>query len=106
MLGARLAQKGGETEAAIALMKSMLIDKPESDLGYADIVDRLHALEGVLEIEQAVQQYEKTHGRKPASLEELISSGILAALPENPYHVQYCLDKIGAILFDALKCPQ
>jgi tetratricopeptide (TPR) repeat protein len=106
ILGARLAQKGGETEAAIALMKSVLINKPESDPGYADIVDRLHALEGVLVIEQAVQHYEKTYGHKPVSLEELLSSGILVAPPENPYHVQYCLDKTGAVLFDALKCPQ
>jgi len=104
ILGARLAQKGGETGAAIVLMKSMLIDKPESDPGYADIVERLHALEGVLVIEQAVLRYEKTYGRKPSSLEELTSSGILASLPANPYNMPYCMDSMGTIYFDNPNC--
>ena len=104
ILGARLAQKGGETETAIVLMKSMLIDKPESDPGYADIVDRLHALEGVLVIKQAAQHFEKTYGRKLTSLEELTSSGILASLPANPYNVAYCLDSAGTIHFDNINC--
>lgn len=104
ILGARLAQKGGETEAAIVLMKSMLIDKPESDPGYTDIVERLHALEGVQVIEQSVLHYEKTYGRKPSSLEELTSSGILASLPANPYNVPYCMDGAGTIYFDKPNC--
>ncbi|MBI5559148.1 MAG: hypothetical protein HY885_16100 [Deltaproteobacteria bacterium] len=104
ILGARLAQKGGETEAAIVLMKSMLDDKTENDPGYSDIVDRLQALEGVLLIEKGAQQYEKNYGRKLSSLEELISSGILASLPANPYKVPYCMDRNGVIYFDNPNC--
>ncbi|MFH1217465.1 MAG: hypothetical protein V1706_13270 [Pseudomonadota bacterium] len=104
ILGARLAQKGGETEAAILLMKSMLVGKPESDPGYADIVDRLRALEGVLVIEKATHQYEKEYGRKPLSIEELISSGALIALPPNPYNIPYCMDSEGIIYFDNINC--
>jgi hypothetical protein len=104
ILGARLAQKGGETETAIALMKSMLVDKSESDPSYDDIVDRLHALEGVLVIEQAMQKYEKKYGRKLSSLEELTSASILPVLPANPYNVPYCLDKAGIVHFDNPDC--
>lgn len=104
ILGARLAQKGGETEGSIALMKSILVDKSENEPGYDDIVDRLHALEGVYAIEQGVKKYEKTYGRKPLSLEELTSSGILSSLPENPYNMPYCVDSQGAVHFDNPNC--
>ena len=104
ILGARLAQKGGETQTAILLMKSMLVDKTESDPSYADIVDRLHALEGVLVLEKAVARYRETFGKIPDDIADLVSSGILPALPENPYHLSYCLDQQGVIYFDNPNC--
>ena len=85
-------------------MKSMLADKKPEEPGYADMVDRLHALEGVLMIEQAASRYEKTVGRKPSSLAELAASGLLAALPPNPYNLDYCMDKAGVIYFDKPDC--
>ncbi len=104
ILGSRLAQKGGETQAAIALMKTMLVQKKESDLGYQDMVDRLHALEGTWLIEQAVKRYEKTYGHIPASLTDLTGANILANLPDNPYNVAYCLDEEGVVYFDRPDC--
>ena len=104
ILGARLAQKGGETETAIVIMKSMLADKNPEEPGYTDMVDRLHALEGVLVIEQAANRYEKALGRKPSSLAELTASGMLAALPPNPYNLDYCMDTTGIIYFDKPGC--
>lgn len=104
ILGARLAQKGGETEAAIVIMKSMLADKNPEEPGYTDMVERLQALEGVRVIEQAASRYEKTMGRKPSSLAELTASGQLAALPPNPYNLEYCLDTAGLIHFDKPDC--
>jgi hypothetical protein len=104
ILGARLAQKGGETETAIVIMKSMLVDKDSEDPGYSDMADRLHALEGVLVIEQAVKKYEMSHGRKPMSLQELTDSKILQNLPPNPYNLDYCMDSAGIIYFDKPDC--
>ncbi len=104
ILGARLAQKGGQTETAIAVMKSMLANKNTDEPGYADMVDRLQALEGVLVLEGASRQYEKKFGKKPASLEELISTAILASLPMNPYDLPYCIDASGVIYFDNPNC--
>jgi len=104
ILGARLAQKGGETETAIVIMKSMLADKNPEEPGYTDMVDRLHALEGVLVIARAANSYEKTVGRKPSSLSELTASGVLAALPPNPYNLDYCMDTAGIIYFDRPDC--
>lgn len=104
ILGARLAQKGGESETAIVIMKSMLADKNPEEPGYTDMVDRLHALEGVRVIEQASIRYEKALGRKPSSLAELTASGLLAALPPNPYKLDYCMDTAGTIYFDKPDC--
>lgn len=104
ILGARLAQKGGQTEAAIAVMKSMLAEKDTEEPGYADMQDRLRALEGVLVLERAVQQYEKTFGQKPQGLDDLTSRGILADLPVNPYDLPYCMDENGVFYFDKPHC--
>lgn len=104
ILGARLAQKGGETQTAIVIMKSMLADKNPEEPGYTDMVDRLHALEGVRVIEQAANRYEKTMGRKASSLSELTASGMLVTLPPNPYNLDYCMDTTGIIYFDKPDC--
>lgn len=104
ILGARLAQKGGETETAIIIMKSMLAGKNPEEPGYTDMVDRLRALEGVRVIERAANSYEKAQGRKPSSLAELTASGLLAALPPNPYNIDYCMDTAGVIYFDRPNC--
>jgi hypothetical protein len=104
ILGARLAQKGGETETAIVIMKSMLADKEPEEPGYADMVDRLNALEGVRVIEQAAKRFEAVMNRKPSSLTELINAGTLKELPPNPYNLDYCMDTAGSIFFDKPDC--
>ena len=104
ILGARLAQKGGETETAIVIMKSMLADKTLKEPGYTDMADRLHALEGVLVIEQAIKRYATKFGRKPLSLDEITASGTLEILPSNPYKLDYCMDAAGIIYFDKPDC--
>jgi len=104
ILGSRLAQKGGETESAIVIMQSMLATKDKEEPGYADMVQRLQALEGVRVIEKAVGKYEQAVGRNPGSLVELIASGLLESLPSNPYKLEYCMDQAGIIYFDRPDC--
>lgn len=104
ILGARLAQKGGETRTAIALMKSMLLNKPTTDPDYEEITERLQALEGVAILEKAVGDYKQKFGAYPDTIARLQTSGILPALPNNPYKVEYCIDKSGIIYFDNPTC--
>ena len=104
IVGARLAQKGGETQAAIVLMKSMLKDKQQNNPDYNRIMDRLNALEGVLVLEIAVDNYKNTFQRYPDNLDELLKVGLLKALPGNPYNVEYCIDSAGMIYFDKPDC--
>ena len=104
ILGARLAQKGGETASAIVIMQSMLASKDKEEPGYGDMVQRLQALEGVLAIEKALQRYAQSFGHAPTALADLTTSGILDALPPNPYNVAYCMDTSGVIYFDKPDC--
>lgn len=104
ILGARLAQKGGITTAAIALIKAMLENKSVNDPDFDDLSDRLKALEGVAIIESALQSYRSNHGILPQSLDDLVNSGILTSLPLNPYNVPYCMNREGSIFFDNPAC--
>lgn len=104
ILGARLAQRGGETAAAIAMLRAMLAEKGESEPGYEDLRQRLAALEGSLVLETAVKEYGNKYGRQPENLENLVTSGVLGRLPDNPYKLAYCLDSAGIIYFDKPDC--
>jgi hypothetical protein len=104
ILGARLAHKGGQTEAAIGLLRVMLAGKTAEDPGHQDMVNRLRALEGVFVLEQAVKYYQAVHGELPPGLDTLTREGILTSLPANPYDLPYCLDAEGAVHFDDLNC--
>ena len=106
LLGARLAQRGNATEAAIILMKSVLAGKDRKDPSYGDIEDRLHALEGSLVIENAIKSYHKRFNHTPISLNDLLESGILKSIPQNPYNQSYCISKDGSVHFDVIGCDK
>jgi len=97
MLAARLSQKGGETETAIAFLKTMY-PTIEAEAIRSQIDMRLEALEGVLLIEKAMATFESSFNHPPESLRELVSSGILEKLPDNPYEKPFTLED-GVIIF-------
>lgn len=104
ILGARLATKGGETDSALAIIESVLQNKSEDEPGYQDIVDRFEALKGVSALEKAVKRFQEKFGRIPSDIKELVASGTMHAVPNNPYKVEYCIDREGAVHFDWLDC--
>lgn len=104
ILGSRLAQKGGETSTAILLIKSMLMHKNPQDPDFQALSDRLKALQSVALIEQAVHSFSQDSGRNPHSLKELIDSGKLTKIPENPYNLPFCINEKGAVFFDNPNC--
>jgi hypothetical protein len=106
ILGGRLAQKGGETEAAIMLMESVLVNMTEEDAGYQDIVERLQALLGVRVVELASGEFSRLFKRGPKTIDELIQSNLLKGKPYNPYGDDYCIDAKGGVHFDNLNCMQ
>lgn len=98
-LAARLAQKGGKTLTAIALLKEMY-DRAEDERFKARYAKKIKAHVGVYELEQAIDHFERQTGRKPHSLPEIVESGTLKRLPENPYGFPYEYDpETGKITF-------
>lgn len=83
-LGARLAQKGGETIASIGFLKTMHAGT-ENENAKEEIERRILALEGILKLEKAIDQFQaKFFGHPPDTLEQLVEAGILKTLPLNP----------------------
>lgn len=89
-LAARLSQKGGQTETAIAFLKSMRLQTKDEQVR-EQLNKRIKALEGVKIIEKGIAQYKEKFNHPPQSLEDLVTSGILSELPENPYGGRFVL---------------
>ena len=84
LLGARLSQRGGQTKASIAFLKTMHAWTENED-AKEEIARRITALEGVLKLEKAIAQFQSMFfGHPPDTLEQLVDAGILERLPENP----------------------
>lgn len=104
ILGSRLSKKGGHVEAAIALLQSVLNSKGPDEPGYTDLEDRLAALRAVAVLDKAVANYHGRFASYPVKPEQLIDSGILTALPENPYNLSFCINQEGEVFFDRPDC--
>ncbi len=101
VLGARLAMKGQQTAAAIAMLKHMLKNSEMADADRLEVEQRLNALTGVLVIEKALAQYQAATGRYPAELETLVRRGIIQSIPSNPYADRFYYDpERGRVFFD------
>jgi hypothetical protein len=103
LLGARLSQKGGQTKAGIAFLRTMYENEKNEDTK-KQIKQRMDALEGVLILEKAIEKFTLEFDRSPKKLDELIVMGILTAMPENPYSDTYFYDyKTGIIAYDTVR---
>jgi hypothetical protein len=84
LLGARLAQKGGKTEAGIIFLQEMYKNTDDKETR-RQINVRMDALKGLLVIEKAIGKFISKFDHSPQSLDELVETGILSKLPKNPY---------------------
>ena len=96
-LAARLAVRVGQTKTAIAFL-SALYEKTDEEPRKEAIKERILALRGVELLQSAITNFERSYGRLPDSLEELVEKSILSEIPPNPYGRPYTL-KDGAIEF-------
>lgn len=84
LLGARLSQQSGRTEASITYLKAMHASTDKESVK-AEIEKRIAALKGVLILEKAIARFKGLFfGHPPDNLEQLVENGILERLPENP----------------------
>jgi hypothetical protein len=81
---ARLAQESGNNQLAISFLE-MMLDK-ETDLDKQEmLMDRIQAHKAVDVIQKAIQAYRLAYRKNPVTLQTLVDSGVIKALPLNPY---------------------
>jgi tetratricopeptide (TPR) repeat protein len=93
-LAARLYAQGKNPDVAIEFLEAMLAQTTEP-LIREQLLRRIRriGLERDLQIiERAVQRYEQVTKRKPSSLGDLVTNGLLPRIPEEPYGGRYLFD--------------
>lgn len=95
-LAARLSLYGDETDTGIIFLEDMLRETSEPKIRIY-IEKRLEALKALNTLEKGVKQFKKTYIKLPASFKELISSGIIKEIPQDPYGGEFVLLKNGRV---------
>jgi hypothetical protein len=91
-LGARLAYYGGKSKTAVLFLRQMILEATDPGLR-TRLEKRLVALERAAELEAKIDLFVKEQGRKPTSIEELITAGYVDSLPADPYGGQWVILK-------------
>lgn len=89
-MAGRLAAEGGQIDVAIGFL-TIMYEKSEEEENRKRIRERIQALQGIKILQDAVHSFQIRYGRTPDKLEELVSSEILSAIPDNPYRRPYTL---------------
>jgi len=95
-LAARLMYASGRTEVAIQILRSMIRNAKEEGWKKS-LTKRLKALERVMVIEKAVEQYRLKFYKNPHDINELVDKGLLKEIPEDPYGGIFYLDENGIV---------
>lgn len=104
ILGGRLAMKGRNTEAGIALLQSMVDNQELEGERLEEIQWRIAALKGVVMLEKAIGRHREAFDANPDNLNQLVEKGFLQELPENPYNEAYQYNaQTGRVAFDKVK---
>lgn len=86
--------KGDDLELAIRVQEAMIKDTRHK--GFAAFLQkRVHRLENLLALEQAMARYRAQTGSNPAQLQMLVTHGVLPAIPKDPFGAEYIIDKSG-----------
>ncbi|RPI72676.1 MAG: hypothetical protein EHM45_21865 [Desulfobacteraceae bacterium] len=101
-LGARSAQRSGQTLTSMAML-NLLLERTENETDKRIFEKRLQAYLGIYKIEQALGEYVRRYNHYPNFLDDLIKTGILNHLPINPFGPNYLYDPItGQVFFDEM----
>lgn len=100
-LKAGMLRRAGDVRGALASWREVL-DDPDSDATAREIAERqardLQVRVDVEDLDLAVASYRAARGRNPASLSDLVATGLLRALPVDPDGHAYAYDaRTGAV---------
>ena len=95
-LAARYFYEGGSTTLALAYLQEM-IPTARSEAIRTRMLTRAQAFERILQIERAIADFKKRFQRQPKELMELVRTGLLKKIPDDPYGGSFYLDKEGKV---------
>lgn len=96
---ARLAQRAGRSEMAVIFLKAFY-EKETDEEKKEMIKERIIAHTGVYTLEKGISHYKQKFGKYPADLDELIETGLVEKIPENPYGYPFGYDpETGVVTF-------
>lgn len=95
-LTARYLQGSGQTAFAVAFLNDMIARSRDKKL-VQQLVVRKQALAAILKIESALGQYIKRYNKDPLDINDLVLSGLLLDIPEDPYGGVFYLDADGSV---------
>ena len=95
-LAARLSVYALEYRTGIIFLKEMIKDT-ENERIKKDFMLRIKTLEILDQLEQKVDEYQKIHKKRPSSLTELVTAGLINRIPDDPYGGQFILLKNGRV---------
>lgn len=91
-LAARLRFEAGEIRNAIAFLIT-IYNNTDNLVLKKSLARRIKALQDILYLTEAVNLYKKRFGHPPDSLKDLVRSGLIRAIPQEPYGGKYYYDK-------------
>lgn len=95
-LSARMLYQGNQTEAAIAYLEAFI--KGTNNPAVREKLQlRLRALQAIFVLEHGVADFAKAKGRLPHDLDEVVSSGLIDAIPADPYGGTFYLEESGKV---------
>jgi hypothetical protein len=99
-IAARWIERAEDPDLAIDVVSALAQQAKRPDFRrYLELrVERLKAVKG---LRAAAEKYRQQKGRPIASLDDLVTSGILPALPKDSLGIGYSLDQQGNILLSA-----
>jgi tetratricopeptide (TPR) repeat protein len=103
-----MAQGGNELELARTLWTEILNDTKDSSIR-ANAQQRLASInsdEAVIQLQKRVDAYKEHFGQKPNSMRDLVTAGLLRAIPTDPAGNSYLIDSYGDVVVkDQKKLP-
>lgn len=95
-LASRVSHYAGETGVGIFFLENILRDTEDERMAKY-LEKRLNTMKLMFSLEQDVKEFNEKYGHLPASLQDLVSYGIITELPEDPYGGEFILLENGRV---------
>lgn len=102
LLASRMLSEGNRPETALAYLRGM-VDEEKDPLRRRSLEERIRRVlveRDLQTLEEAVERFRKRNGTSPGVLDDLVRSGLIARIPDEPYGGRYLLAPDGGVRSD------